>query len=210
MTEHEAKLITGGLSHPSKMPCPAFSLPASACKTGAKLAQQDGTVCSKCYADGRGNYRFPVVKNSLQRRLDLLNYWMKEDPREWVEAFKTMLSNLRFFRWHDSGDVQGKPHLNALVAIAEALPDTKFWLPTHEVWVGKLALADHWPPNLLVRMSASKLDGPAHKFATHTSTVHKHTGLGNSPCPAPSQGNQCGECRKCWDRDVPNIAYHYH
>lgn len=209
MTEHEARLITGGLSHPSKMPCPSFSLPASACKTGAKLARQAGTVCERCYAH-RGNYRFSVVQNSLQRRLALLNYWMDEDPSQWVEAFKTLIGNFRFFRWHDSGDVQGKPHLAALVKIAAHLPSTKFWLPTHEVWVGKAAKAEGWPENLLVRMSASKLDGPAHKFAAYTSTVHKHTGLGDSPCPAPSQGNQCGECRKCWDRDVPNIAYHYH
>ena len=41
--------ITGGLSRPSKMPGPAWGLPASRCKTGAKLAGGPGTTCSSCY-----------------------------------------------------------------------------------------------------------------------------------------------------------------
>ena len=35
----EAKKITGGLSKPSKMPGPAYNLPAYKCITGAKLAK---------------------------------------------------------------------------------------------------------------------------------------------------------------------------
>ena len=29
-------------------------------------------------------------------------------------------------------------------------------------------------------------------------------------CPAPSQGNVCGECRACWDRGTAHVDYHYH
>ena len=39
MLKKEAKQITGGLSAPSKMPGPAYNLPASACLTGQKLAK---------------------------------------------------------------------------------------------------------------------------------------------------------------------------
>jgi hypothetical protein len=50
------------LSFPSKMPCASVGLPAIvACRTGAKLAQVPGSVCSGCYAM-KGNYRFSNVK----------------------------------------------------------------------------------------------------------------------------------------------------
>ena len=39
MLKKEAKEITGGLSAPSKMPGPAYNLPATECITGAKLVK---------------------------------------------------------------------------------------------------------------------------------------------------------------------------
>ena len=51
----EAREITGGLSKPSKMPGPAYNLPASQCITGAKLVNVKGSTCSGCYAL-KGNY----------------------------------------------------------------------------------------------------------------------------------------------------------
>ena len=50
MNTQEALKIVGGLSKPSKMPGWAYGLPAAECKTGSKLAQQDNTTCSGCYA----------------------------------------------------------------------------------------------------------------------------------------------------------------
>ena len=50
MLKREAKEITGGLSAPGKMPEGAWSIPASTCKLGSKLAQIPNTVCNKCYA----------------------------------------------------------------------------------------------------------------------------------------------------------------
>ena len=49
MLKKEARQITGGLSKPSKMPGPAYNLPAVACKTGAKLVKIKGSVCAGCY-----------------------------------------------------------------------------------------------------------------------------------------------------------------
>lgn len=210
MTKLMAEMITGGLTHTSKMPCPSFSLPASACKTGAKLAVQPGTVCSKCYAM-RGNYaRFTHVKSKLAQRLELLEHWLEEGPAAWIIAMTELIEPYAYFRWHDSGDVQGKKHLAALVEIARALPLTKFWLPTHEVWVARAAKGEMWPENLVVRLSASKVDGPASRVADLTSTVYRDTAPNGDVCPAPQQGNQCGSCRKCWDPEVKNIAYAFH
>ena len=46
----EAKEITGGLSNPSKMPGKAYSIPASRCNVGSRLAKVKGSVCEGCYA----------------------------------------------------------------------------------------------------------------------------------------------------------------
>ena len=91
----EANKITGGLSKPSKMPGPAYNLPAVACITGAKLVKIPGSVCAGCYAL-KGRYRFKNVQDALQRRLQAIT-----GPR-WVEAMVTLIKPHKFFRWHVS------------------------------------------------------------------------------------------------------------
>ena len=50
MLKKELEKIVGGLSKPSKMPGPAYNLPAYKCITGQKLAKVPGSVCFGCYA----------------------------------------------------------------------------------------------------------------------------------------------------------------
>ena len=133
MRLNEAKEITGhksGLGKPSKMPGWSTSLSAFDCKTGAKLAKVEGSVCSKCYAFN-GNYRYQVVKNAHQARLKALQH-----PR-WIEAMTLLIGHYTdpadpYFRIHDSGDIQSVKHLLMWVAVANNLPDIKFWMPTKE------------------------------------------------------------------------------
>ena len=69
MLKKEARKITGGLSKPSKMPGPAYNLPAWHCQTGAKLRKIEGTPCFGCYAM-KGNYiRYPAIKKAQYYRL---------------------------------------------------------------------------------------------------------------------------------------------
>jgi len=42
--------ITGGLSYPSKMDCPAWGIPASTCRVGSRLVEVADSVCRGCYA----------------------------------------------------------------------------------------------------------------------------------------------------------------
>ena len=84
----DAKRIVGGLSHPSKMPCPGYSLPAQECKMGSILAQIKGTTCHGCYAL-KGFYQFPKVHEALVKRLESL-----KDPR-WVEAMVFLIKRSR-------------------------------------------------------------------------------------------------------------------
>ena len=78
----EAKEITGGLSKPSKMPGPAYNLPASQCITGAKLVNVKGSTCSGCYAL-KGNYiRFPAVQKQWSAELEAWS--MNHGSRQWL------------------------------------------------------------------------------------------------------------------------------
>ena len=106
----EAKQITGGLSKPSKMPGPAFNLPAAACLTGAKLVKVTGSTCAGCYAL-KGRYRFGNVQKALKRRLAAL-----QDPR-WVSGMIALIKGRPVFRWHDSGDIQSAQHLKNIFEI---------------------------------------------------------------------------------------------
>jgi len=199
MLKKEASKIVGGLSVPSKMPCYSINLPATACKVGAILAKAPGTTCHGCYAL-KGRYRFKTTKNAMARRLRALTHG------SWTAAMVTLITGHKYFRWHDSGDLQGPAHLKKIIEVAKATPDTMHWLPTREHKL--LALMDPAiiPKNLLIRVSATKVNGPAPRWWPWTSTVSTTT----KTCPAPDQGGKCKSCRACWSRDVSNVTYAKH
>jgi hypothetical protein len=106
MNTTEALKLVGGLSKPSKMPGWAYGIPAAECKTGKKLQDVPGSTCEGCYAT-KGCYVFPVVQAAQYRRLAAI-----KNPY-WVEAMATLINSKKskYFRWHDSGDVQNVDHL---------------------------------------------------------------------------------------------------
>ena len=199
MLKKEARKITGGLSKPSKMPGPAHNLPAWNCITGAKLRKVPGSVCAGCYAM-KGRYRFNNVRMALARRLESLKH-----PR-WVEAMTALIQGEPWFRWHDSGDLQSLKHLEQIFEVCKRTPETSHWLPTREARILNLMDPDIIPTNLIIRMSSHMIDQPPVKFWPWTSTVST-TGYS---CPAKDQGNECGDCRNCWDRRVTNVTYPKH
>ena len=203
MLKKEARKITGGLSAPSKMPGPAHNLPAWNCITGQKLVNIPGSVCSGCYAM-KNRYRFTNVREAMDRRLTAL-----KDPR-WVEAMTLLVTHyskkVPFFRWHDSGDLQGIDHLMNIFAVCEATPGVQHWMPTREVKLLKGIQPEVVPKNLIIRVSSHMIDqGPVNSWP-HTSTVVQ----AGKTCPAQEQGNACGSCRQCWDKTVSNVAYPKH
>jgi hypothetical protein len=201
MNKEELKQITGGLSKPSKMPGFSYNLPATKCITGAKLVKIPGSVCSGCYAL-KGRYRFPNVKDAMQRRLDSINHPL------WIQAMATSIieTKTEFFRWHDSGDLQSLEHLKKIFEVCKLTPGIKHWLPTREASIIACIQADEVPKNLIIRLSAHKVDGKAATFWPWTSTVV----TSEKTCPAAEQDNKCKDCRACWDRTIPNVAYGKH
>jgi hypothetical protein len=203
MNLKEAKAITGGLSSPSKMPGYAYNLPAWQCITGVKLQAVAGSVCAGCYAM-KGRYRFSNVKDALNRRLNSLKH------PQWIPAMTLLVTHyskkVPFFRWHDSGDLQSVTHLANIMKVAKATPAVQHWLPTREAQLMKLINPAAIPQNLIIRMSSHMIDQAPVKFWPWTSTVSTE----GKTCPAQDQGNQCRDCRACWDRSVSNVTYPLH
>jgi hypothetical protein len=203
MNLKEAKEITGGLSNPNKMPGFAYNLPAWKCITGVKLQAVAGSVCAGCYAM-KGRYRFPNVKDALNRRLNSLNHF------QWVEAMTVLVTHyskkVPWFRWHDSGDLQSAWHLKRIFEVCKRTPQVQHWMPTREAKILKEIKIEEIPKNLIIRVSSHMIDQGPVKFWPHTSTVVK----AGKTCPAQEQGNACGSCRQCWNKDINNVAYPKH
>src|SRR5207247_2375847 len=103
----------------------------------------------------------------------------------------------RYFRWFDSGDLQGASHLQNICTVAAHTPEVRHWLPTRELETVQAVRREGgpFPENLVVRVSAHRIDGaPPRGFPT-TSTV---TATGARPgalvCPSPEQKNTCRDC----------------
>ena len=191
--------ITGSLSKPSKMPGWAYGIPAKECQTGAKLREVKGSTCFNCYAL-KGCYVFPNVQAAQYKRLEATRKPL------WVKAMAAQIlrHKSKFFRWHDSGDIQSLKHLAKIFAVARLTPDVNHWLPTREAWVKPYV--GRAPKNLVIRFSMPMVDQAAAASWSHTSTVVT-TGR---TCPAPDQDNKCLSCRACWDPKVKNVAYGKH
>ncbi len=199
----EARAAVGGLSRPSKMPSPSYNVPAIACKVGGKLQKVKGSVCADCYAC-KGRYLFSNVQNALNRRFETIS-----NP-DWATAMATAINGAPYFRWHDSGDLQSVGHFSRIAEVARLTPNTRHWLPTREKQIVKEYCRNNIiPGNLTVRVSAAMIDGSPPITDLPTSTVHTADAIGYE-CPAPKQGNKCGDCRACWDRDVKNVSYARH
>ena len=207
------QMQVGSLSNPSKMPGFGYSTPAKDCQTGSKLAKIVNSICSICYAK-KGRYVFPNVQNAMQYRLDSLN------KIDWIDCMVELISKKQsklpegqreFFRWHDSGDIQGVWHLEKIAEIARRLPEINFWLPTREYrFVREWLATATKPSNLQIRLSAYMIDGkPPTELANRLGLTTSGVSDKGFNCPAPKQDNACGDCRACWTSDE-NINYKSH
>jgi hypothetical protein len=205
MTVSQANKLIGGLSAPSKMPCPSFSISAFLCQTGGRLSKLANSVCSKCYAR-KGRYVFPNVQDALNRRMSVLARALADKMfrLQFIGAMTLLIKRNPFFRWHDSGDLQSTEHFRLICDIARATPNTTHWLPTKEP---RYVKGVDVPANLIVRVSATHIDKAAPNYP-HTSTVVSDKSL--ATCRAFERAGKCGPCRACWDVKVQNVAYYQH
>jgi hypothetical protein len=226
MTLKEAEAVAGRLGHPSKMPGYSYGISAQRCITGSKLRALPGSVCRSCYAMTDWYRSWKPLLMGHQRRWDGLR------RPAWVDAMVTMISIKcqppnDYFRWHDSGDLQGVWHLENIAAVCERTPGVKHWLPTRETPFvqGFIATGKAIPANLVIRISAMFIDAEPvlpvglSGFATSAvSTAPESSskfrlveGKGSIECRAvETRDNKCGDCRACWDARVSNVTYPQH
>lgn len=208
-TVAQAREYVGGLSNPSKMPGKGYGLPARThCTVGGKLSLVEGSTCRACYAT-RGRYIFANVQAAQYRRLATLTRPL------WAEAMARAIGRTRWFRWHDSGDVQSYEHLLAIVRVATLRPDVAFWLPTREyALVTRYRLErGAFPANLTVRLSAPMIGQQLPARAGNSSMVlakGASAPAGVYVCPAKLQAGKCGDCRACWNASNVTTAYPIH
>ena len=215
MNTAEAIKITHTLSKPSKMPGFSIGIPAKECKTGSKLRKIKGSVCYGCYAL-KGCYVFPDVQAAQYKRLKAIK------KKKWIKGMAHQINSkkVKFFRWHDSGDVQNLDHLNKIYEVCKLSPTVKHWMPTREAWI-----ADHVtraPDNLIIRFSMPMVDQAATGSWANTSTVETKSFFWKAQlwinkifkitgkCFAPIQGGKCKTCRACWNKEIKNISYGKH
>ena len=199
MKTSEAWALVGGLSKPSKMPGWSIGIPAKECKTGSKLRQVKGSTCYDCYAL-KGCYVFKVVQDAQYKRLEAI-----KSPL-WVAAMTILINSKKskWFRWHDSGDVQDLNHLNKIYDVCRLTPGIKHWMPTREAWI--MDHVSRAPDNLIIRFSVPMIDQEPAGSWPNTSTVV----TAGATCPSSKQGNQCLDCRNCWNKKIKNVSYGKH
>ena len=193
------------------MPGYGWSIPASYCKTGSKLAEIKGTPCFSCYAK-KGRYAFPNVHSAMTQRYTA---WVQED--NWIElmAMRLLIIDNPYFRWFDSGDLQGAMMLADICRVAESTPDIHHWLPTQERKIVEKTFSFFkfsCPSNLTIRISSpkvglevkSKIEGA---LSSSVGTTESRT---NWNCPSRKQGNKCVDCRACWDKSIEHVVYSKH
>lgn len=197
------------LSKAGKMPCRSWSLEAISTCPAAKT--KDGELvpaCKGCYAT-TGNYNFPNVKAPRQHNRE---DWKKDT---WVSAMVKELDNDRYFRWFDSGDMYDLRLAHKMLEVMQATPWVRHWLPTRMHKFAKFAAVIEQMqalPNVVVRLSGDGINGEIIEGAA-VSTIIPHVEDATpamTVCEAYERDGKCGDCRACWDKETPVIAYPAH
>ena len=164
-------------------------------------------ACSGCYAT-TGNYRYPNVKAPrIHNRED----WKRSG---WVSDMVAALDSDRYFRWFDSGDMYDIRLAKKILDVMRETPWVSHWLPTRMAKFPKFrSVIDDMQslPNVMVRFSSDSVlgeydDRHGSVIVPDPSSVPE----GATLCHAYDHGGKCNNCRACYSKSVPVIAYPAH
>jgi hypothetical protein len=165
-------------------------------------------ACKGCYAT-TGNYRFANVKAP---RLHNQEDWKR---LTWSDDMVAELSNDRFFRWFDSGDMYTLALAEKILEVMKRTPWCNHWLPTRMYKFPKFrqVLAEMQAlKNVSVRFSSDSITGEYTK-GLHGSVIiptADDVKRGMTLCRAYENEGKCNGCRACYDKKVKVIAYPAH
>ncbi len=208
------------LTRTTAMPASSFSLPARTTCPGATFSP--GSVCAACYADRRGRYRFPAVRDAQARRLAWTTQALATG--HFAPTLIERIGSLgeRYFRLHDAGDFFSAAYVDAWTTIARALPDVRFWAPTHSWAIQGRQRPGGDPllealrrlnslPNVTVRPSAALIEGPPPAVPGLSAGSAVTTVPLSATCPKSLRTpSNCGPCRRCWDEPLVPVTYLKH
>jgi len=165
-------------------------------------------ACKGCYAT-TGNYNYPNVKAP---RLENRDDWQRA---EWVSEMVAALSNSRYFRWFDSGDLYSVDLAAKVYAVMVATPWVSHWLPTRMHKFKKFTNILHKMqslPNVAVRYSSDSITGETVQGSTTSTIFSNEAQLPSNAtvCRAYENEGKCSGCRACYDKNVAVIAYKAH
>lgn len=199
------------LAKTSKMPCKSWSLQALETCPGSidPLTGDLVPACRGCYATD-GFYRMtPAINARAFNRAD----WKRT---AWVEEMVSAIGRAKFFRWFDSGDMYSVHLARKILEVMRLTPGCRHWLPTRMYKFRKFEqtiAAMNALPNVVVRFSSDDIHGetvPGRFTSTIFDPAQPEQAAGAHICPAYTQQGKCGDCRACWDREVPVTAYPQH
>lgn len=195
------------LSKTSKLGARSWSLNAGDTCPGSYADGELVAACIMCYAKS-GNYRFKNVKAPRDHnRAD----WLHDD---WVSAMVRELDNDRWFRWFDSGDMYHLKLAEKMLEVMKATPWVKHWLPTRMYKFPKFARVlkeMEALPNVVVRYSSDSITGETVP-GLNSSTIIPSGEFETDAfiCGSSMRDGKCGDCRACWDKGTPIVAYIAH
>jgi len=195
----------------SKMPGTTFAMDSFACVTGSKLRKIEGTPCHNCYAIKLQKLRPSVDKGWKANSAKFL----AAEPDKWAQAMAFLIKRRNtdgYHRWFDGGDLASVAQLQAIVDVALMTPEVKHWLPTQERGMVKQWYANGGvlPSNLVVRISAAKVDTALAGHANTSNVITKNADATGQECLAYTRKQNCGDCRACWNPEVSNVSYRKH
>ena len=130
---------------------------------------------------------------------------------------KKHLSRRTFIR--GAGVTMALPFLESMVPAATPLRQTAASPPTRLgcIYFPHGVTQDKWKPATEgLGFEFTEILKPLEPFRDHMTVIsdlsHPQAyGAGSATAgPAPDQENSCGDCRSCWNKDVPTIAYRLH
>ena len=191
----------------------SFSLQAGETCKGS-IDPKTGSICpacSGCYAKG-GTYHYANTKNV--RKVNFAN----SKKSGWTQAMIQELDMHRYFRWFDSGDMYSVEFAEKVLEVIKATPWVRHWLPTRTWTIPEFSdvLKElNKLPQVVVRYSSGSITGETIE-AQNGSTVIGENHISKLQkdivvCGAYlNKDKKCKGCRKCWDKNVKQVAYIAH
>lgn len=191
------------------MPCKSWGLQAQKTCPGSFDASGNLVpVCQGCYAVG-GFYGKPSV---VALRASNKKIWKQPD---WIDNMVEALTGEKYFRWFDSGDIYCPGLARKIFAVCQNTPWVSHFIPTRSHKIRRIRIIlDRIAalPNIRIRYSSDNLHGN-YDSTLHGSAVAPLILLSKDDervCPAHTRNFQCGDCRRCWDKEVPIVIYPSH